>query len=837
MSTATNTATLALQIPEILHWILTCRHILDLQDIFSTSLVSRTWYQVSKRAQWIRVELDSDSWVDPYHHALAAQLSRHGHLVRTLVLKECVADRSQLEALLPFMTHLQSIVVGRVTLYNRSSSLLQSLELLSVAHLQHLCLPHVSTTSGRVDLLLRICESQAHKLHHLDLLDSEIDDDILEDIARTCPSLRTLDLSRNEVIAFKGFLNNSNGDSDMDDTLENWTESWLLLEAESSTTLSAALPATIAAATTTAASISASRQWASNQISPYSQRQGVQQHNTIFDTDDTLGVLFSACKQQQTHKHQHKHQHKQQHLYQQNQTLPRRLPHPSKLLQEDPPFLHLEELSLVFCLGIANTEFQTLFRSFRNKSLRSLNLQFTNIEDSGLEALAHSLGHRLTSLSVSYCNRITARGIRALVDPDRCPRLLELEFLSCDLVSADCFRTPDTWGCRRLRRLEFTFHPRVAMARMESERAAAEAEEKRQQELEQDQGQGQSTSEEPMVDGVGTSDSGLVSPHAQVQSQQGQAQQQQQHLEHQHFQQQYQQEQQTPTHTNEQGKQALPLDNRVCFEESQERKEQCRDNQWEEEQDSVRNDYYALFRQLKRLTELRYLNIYNSPALNSTLSSDTCQSSDSPSPSEVLTNNVDDSDSAVPLIDVIPTTSPLQEPWSELAEELNGSSSSSSDDMTMASRREHRRVSIASESEQSSDREMDAENHLSTLHDRQSFVSPSPVTKLSDPDPSQQAVDTTITATPSVSEPTSIHPFSLGMGLKALERLSHLESLTFYERSSITLEAAEVRWIGQRFPHLSLLQLRGAIDVPEEARRQLMSRRPDIHVQVCSLFD
>ncbi|OAQ23720.1 RNI-like protein [Linnemannia elongata AG-77] len=432
-----------LDIPEILQWILNCRQILDQEDLFSASLVNKAWYQVSKRAQWIKLELDSDSWVDPYHQALAAQLSMYGAFVRTLVLKECVADRSQLEAILPYMTCLQSIMVGRVTLYNRSSSLLQSLELLPMAHLQHLCLPHVSTASGRIDLLLRICESQTHQIMHLELLDSEIDDDVLADIARTCPSLKTLDLSRNEVIAFKGALDSSESDT-MDDSQQNWT----------------------------ARAAAVSTQWASNRSnnnknnSPYSQRQVVLQHDDTFDADDTLGVLLNEeSKQQQTQTyHQQDQQNKQQYQTQQQDhtltstrptqsPLPRLCP-PSKLLREDPPFMHLEELSLVFCFGIANTEFQTLFRSFRNKSLRSLNLQFTNIEDSGLEALAQNMGHRLTSVSVSYCNRITARGIRALVEPNRCPRLLELEFLSCDFVSADCFRDP--WGCHRLRRLEFT---------------------------------------------------------------------------------------------------------------------------------------------------------------------------------------------------------------------------------------------------------------------------------------------------------------------------------------------------------------------------------------------
>ncbi|KAH7048075.1 hypothetical protein BKA57DRAFT_52106 [Linnemannia elongata] len=799
-----------LDIPEILQWILNCRQILDQEDLFSASLVNKTWYQVSKRAQWIKVELDSDSWVDPYHQALAAQLSKYGAFVRTLVLKECVADRSQLESILPYMTRLQSIMVGRVTLYNRSSSLLQSLELLPMAHLQHLCLPHVSTASGRIDLLLRICESQAHQIMHLELLDSEIDDDVLADIARTCPSLKTLDLSRNEVIAFKGALDSSESDT-MDDGQQNWT--------------------TMAAAVAT--------QWASNRSnnnknnSPYSQRQVVLQHDATFDADDTLGVLLNEeSKQQQTQTyHQQDQQNKQYQTQQQDHTLTSTrptqspLPPPSKLLQEDPPFMHLEELSLVFCFGIANTEFQTLFRSFRNKSLRSLNLQFTNIEDSGLEALAQNMGHRLTSVSVSYCNRITARGIRALAEPNRCPRLLELEFLSCDLVSADCFRDP--WGCRRLRRLEFTFHPRIAMKRMEIERAAAaaeaEAEEQflQQQQQHQDQQQqqmGQNASMDPLLDD-GTNNFGLVLPHAQDQSQQGQAQlqhhldhqQQQHHLEQQHLEQQ-QQHHQTPTLTNKQDNQALLLDSGVLLEESSQVREQYRDGLWLEEQESVRNDYYALFKQLKRLTALRYLSIYNSPALNNNNIS--THSSDSSSQ-----DSADEPESTLPLDDPTPA-SPSQENWSESAEEEDGSSSSDS------GRYGRRRESIASGSGQGEDEET---NHI--VPDDKSTKAAGVA------EPSEMYQESTETATRLNSELESVHPFSLRMGLKALERLTNLESLTFYERSSVTIGEAEVRWIGKHFTHLLTLQLRGSIDVSEKASKQLASRRPDIKLQVCSLFE
>ncbi|KAF9100560.1 hypothetical protein BGX29_006488 [Mortierella sp. GBA35] len=640
MSLSPTKAHHALDIPEILQWILSSsRQTLDSEDLLSTSLVNKTWYQASKRAQWERVELDSDSWIDPYHQALAAQLSKYGHFVQTLVLKECVSDDSQLEALLPSMIHLQSIIVDKVSLYNRSSSLLHSLELLPMTHLRHLCLPHVSTTSGRIDLLLRICESNNHQLRHLELLDSEIDDDILSVIARTCPSLKTLDLSRNE---------------------------------------------------------------------------------------------------------------------------------------EELPFMHLKELNLVFCFGIANAEFQTLFRSFRDKSLRSLNLQFTNIEDSGLEALAFNLGHRLTSVSVSYCNRITARGIRALVDPNRCPRLLELEFLSCDLVSAECFCSPQPWGCRRLRRLEFTFHPRVAIARMERERVAAAEEEERERNL----------LEAPVAVDV------VWWFHK------------------------------TKT------KIRFNKDNVSTAEESPVQG-QCPDDLWLEEQGSVRGDYYALFRQLKRLTDLRYLNIYNSPALNSTFTGDYSHDKETTVPLEVP-DSIDESDSVVPPHDTT-TTTPSQEYWSHSMEDMDGSSTSGSDFSMSASRLEHRRYSFAYEDEQGSSQEGESEGRAIVSSD---LVTMAPgVTEPSDQ--RQETPEASLTS----SEPESIHPFSLRMGLKALGRLTQLESLTFYERSSITFGQAEVRWISKHFPLLSTLQLRGSIDVPDQSVQQLAARRPGIHLQVCSLFE
>ncbi|KAF9925064.1 hypothetical protein FBU30_005113 [Linnemannia zychae] len=760
---ATN-ASLALDIPEILQWVLNCRQILGTEDLFSTSLVKRSWYDASKRALWNKIELDSDSWIDPYHQALAAQLSKYGHFVQTLVLKECVADRSQLEALLPFLTHLQSIVVGRVTLYNRSAALFQSLELLPMAHLQHLCLPHVSIISGRIDLLLQICESQTHQLHHLELLDSDIDDAILENIARTCPSIRTLDLSRNEVITLRGFFHSENYDSDKNIV-----------------------------------------SWSSNRSSPYSQQQGVwqKQHDTNNVADDTLGIrkqqqqyvepMLETCQSYSRHHH---------------------IPS-SKLLQEDLPFMHLEELSLVFCFGITNDDFQNLFRFFRNKSLRSLNLQFTNIEDSGLEALAYNLGYRLTSVSVSYCNKITARGIRALVQPNRCPCLLELEFLSCDLVSADCFRVPGFWGCNRLRRLEFTFHPQVAIARMERERAAAEAEERREQVGLEGQESQTNPPTEPLLD-LAITNIDLVLP-LQNQGQHGQVQHH-----HQQYVEQQQQQQQKQKQCEQKDKQTKLQNDETCSKDPQVREQ--------EELESVRNDYYALFRQLKRLAELRYLNIYNSPALNSTYSSLSPQSTDSwPNSSDSLNHVENAHASAASAID-LPSIAISQETRSRVVDDSD--ESSSSDYSPIMDRQERIQGSFASEGQQeSTDVLQDIESHLNVSDNQSQLSMSSKAIKLLEP--SQKLSKTKLR----IPEPKSIHPFSLRMGIRALGRLSKLESLTFYERSCTTLGQAEVHWICKYFPHLSKLQLRGSIDVLDETKRRLSLKRPDIQLQVCSLFE
>ncbi|KAF9184814.1 hypothetical protein BGZ51_003127 [Haplosporangium sp. Z 767] len=460
----------------ILHQILSYRQILGHEDLVSTSLVNKTWSKISRRAAWQEIELDSASWVDPYYQALATQLAKYGCFVRTLILKDSGTDQSQFNTLLLMMTNLQAILVDRAMLYDRSRDRLlhlRSLEQMSLSSLRYLRLPHVSSLDA-IDLLLRICES-AHGIQHLELPDSEIDDAVLTVIVKTCPKLKSLDLSRNEIVTF----------SELFTLLGEEQEPGMMEDMD--------MHAITQASNASLSIVSGGQVMSMREAStishggPYSTCKyiGGQRHDAVNYNDTLISSSFASASttwryqqgMQQPHhvsapsfsqpnQLQHR-QHQHQHHY---------FP-PSQLLQNDLSFTHLEELSLVFCLGITNTEFQTLFRSFRNKNLGLLNLQFTNIEDSGLETLARtfssSTSTRLTSLKLSYCNRITARGIKAIVESSS--QLQEFEFLNCDLVSAECFNSPLPWTCSKLRRLEFTLHPRILFSRPQGDDTAAGA--------------------------------------------------------------------------------------------------------------------------------------------------------------------------------------------------------------------------------------------------------------------------------------------------------------------------------------------------------------------------
>lgn len=79
----------SLAIPEILGLILGSR-LLTPKDLAQTSLVCKAWSVISRQCLWQVLELDAESWEDPFYHRLVAQLEQYGTAVRTLVIRECV---------------------------------------------------------------------------------------------------------------------------------------------------------------------------------------------------------------------------------------------------------------------------------------------------------------------------------------------------------------------------------------------------------------------------------------------------------------------------------------------------------------------------------------------------------------------------------------------------------------------------------------------------------------------------------------------------------------------------------------------------------------------------
>ncbi|KAG0329103.1 hypothetical protein BGZ99_003487 [Dissophora globulifera] len=415
-------------------------------------------------------------------------------------------------------------------------------------------------------------------------------------------------------------------------------------------------------------------------------------------------------------------------------------------------------------MGISNTSFQNLFRSLQGKCLHSLNLQYTNIEDSALEVLAWSFcrvsvsatpagtgKHKslpmLTSIRLGYCNKITARGIRAIVD--KCSQLRELEFLSCDLVSAECFRGSLPWTCTGLERLEFTLHPTILF--MET-----------QQQLQGEQGA----------------------------------------LEHSAF------LQIAPGPTLQQGKQRLALghDDLPSSEHMAEQQEVLQKEAWKEnvseeyilyQSESVQNDYRAMFKQLKRLSCLRSLHIYNSPMLNNGTNSENIVRESMLSPSRTV---VDDRT-------VMPRTQHHLQSAADLEITSGVESRSGSTPLSYG--------------------------HFETFGSSEETVGESsnsmsiPIPGIFENSASQRPCSLAV----------CLHPFSIRAGLKALKRLRSLQTLTLYEQSSISFGVSEMRWIGKTFPQLTQLYLRGAIEVPKQALERLKARGSTIRVQVCSLFE
>ncbi|ORZ07065.1 hypothetical protein BCR41DRAFT_164582 [Lobosporangium transversale] len=435
-------------IPEILNRILTCTSILSANDLALTALVSKSWALASRRALWQDLELNSESWIDVHYNNLYKQLMRYGHFVRVLTLTDCGPDKARFCELMCMMKNLQVVLLDRLMLRGHASILQESLDLLFFPQLCVLKLPYMISSSSGPDILLRICNS-AHKIQRLELMDSDFDGKALALIEEACQSLVSLDLSRNEVVTLNESITKHVA---MDQVEEHW--------------LGSKIPNTSPIVDT------------SFGLSTRTPTCGSTQNSNMLPlTQKMTDASSPLALQSRQHTHVHEFTSRkpsERHEFQDSRTQYgniQRCCRPS-LLEMRQPFMYLEELSLVFCLGITNSDFQTLFQSFHGKNLRSLDLQFTNIEDSGLETLADALTMRcthptlqsikytgITCVNVSFCSKITARGINALVKG--CPQLLELEFLSCDSVSAECFQNTMPWACAGLKRLEFTVHPRV----------------------------------------------------------------------------------------------------------------------------------------------------------------------------------------------------------------------------------------------------------------------------------------------------------------------------------------------------------------------------------------
>ncbi|KAG0030113.1 hypothetical protein BGZ81_003029 [Podila clonocystis] len=764
-----------LAIPEILGHILGS-HVLTPEELTRTSLVCKTWSVISRQCLWQVLELDTESWEDPFYHRLVTQLEQYGPTVRTLIIRECSqlknavsslnihikyviqgSDKSRFNAMLARMTNLQEILVDKIMLYQRSHVLL-GLDRLPYRQLRHLRLPHVTSASG-IELLLKVCNA-GYGIQHLELMDSDIDDSTLQIIAELCPRLKSLDLSRNEVITFTEFLQGIEEAEEKPTTHEIYQQT--------------------------------PRQHLAQYPQEYQQHQEKDKYGDAQTRTQTL--------QEQSKKTNQPNDSSFSSSLHGPTTLslpPHSLLHRSStLLKDDAPFTYLEELNLVFCFGITDRDFQRLFRSFRGKSLRSLNLQFTNIEDSGLETLARTFyptststgalaststtTKGLTSLKVSYCNKITAKGIRTLVD--QCPQLLELEFLSCDQVSAKCFMG-HPWACTQLQRLEFTFHPMVVF----SEKRRNVETEGGEQEVSHPQEQGQM--------------------------------QQSLQLNHDKHPQPPQQQQRTEDKEQENSDKEGHSDNNNGAPLDQEL--------------SVRRNYHAMFRQIKRLRRLRALHIYNSPLLNSKTH-----------PSDQAEEGGEGEEGAVPawvnVVFVDPSTPDATVGGTEVESEVESGSSSTSLD----SHGSHE-ITYPMHSRQNNDTEASSSHG----QEEEPWASPPPFVSVTmAPSISSSTSSCSSSSSPSspssslpvqfhAHQPEAIHPFHLSSGLKALKTLQQLHTLTLYERCSVKLPEPEVRWIGLHLPQLRKLQLRGAIAIPEAALSRLQTRRVDIRVQVCSLFE
>jgi len=632
------------------------------------------------------------------------------------------------------MPNVQTIIMDRLMLQSHSSILLRTLEALPFPRLRYFRLPHVSTTMNEIDPLLQIFES-AFRIQHLELVDSDVDDAILSLIAEACPNLKSLDLSRNEVVTFGQIFGRYKEGCEKNGqfrTIRTSTQKMAIAPAATVPSMALSVDTLLAESSQGSSASSVyhpsdiprSKTNNNNNNHPYSCSSTQGGGDTVIDDARVaLSTLWGTQEQfQQTtlqlpNLEVHGPSRQRQRTSKNRQILP-------NLLQMESPFMHLEELCLVFCIGISNKDFEALFRSFQGSRLRLLNLQFTNIEDAGLEILARTFGDipsAMTAIKLGYCSKITSRGIRAIVE--RCPQLLELDFLGCDLISADCFRGP-TWLCTRLRQLEFTLHPKVLMP------------ERNDSGGETSQEQGHPTA----APGMTLTQTTMHIPGNQ---------QQKNHI------------------SNENDRLSWNMEKQGAIDGGNNNQQLIR-------AESVESDYHAMFKQLGKLTELRSLHIYNNAVINN-------------GPNSGHEYQEEPSGQSAPreAVFALPEES-LTSFGSPLALEGSFSHTPSSESIALGT----------------AGRSTEAWPLGKTGH-----------------------------------KALPVHPFSLRMGFKALQRLTNIQALTLYERSSISLGRSEVQFVGRIFPQLSRLRLCGAINVPNQSLVKFQAKRPRVCVKVCSLFE
>ncbi|KAG0260001.1 hypothetical protein DFQ27_003776 [Actinomortierella ambigua] len=804
-------------------------------------LVNHGWYDIALLCLWQQLDLDQEG-VSQHHglfstrsrrSALMDQLASKGHLVRTLTIPDCRSDVGFLRQMIRCMPRLETITVDRVALGHYLSVLTQlvdesgeededdedSQDQLSVARtsLRSLRLPHVTEAGQGTEMLLELCR-QNPGLRRLELVDSELDDSALTLLSRVCPDLTSLNLSRGENLML--------GD-------EFWTTGEEDEKDEDS-----------------------------------SKEKGMQcclQHHWYID--DEMATSSTPLQQQRHGQKGRVVRPFEDHVHRQLQCDQQRSQH-----QEQQSVQGYSQ-DLVFCLGISNTGFQRLFDSLSGYALRSINLEFTLVEDSGLVVLAQACGGSglyregnvattttfkptktttatataarlflttgLTSICVNHCSKVTHEGIRALID--YCPRLEALEFVGCDAVSAQVFDPTRPWRCTGLKRLVFTLQPAVLMPAGSNASSGI--------------GGGGGDSEDsvalppptPSPSSLGGPTTAYLHSHA------------------------------TPIATAyvEEGDRAAAAAAVAAEAEAQKQQEEKEEQQQRKQRNAIRDDYHAMFRQLKRLTRLESLHLYNSPSVNAHLP---CV----------------DEDVALATAELVETTrlrSQQQQQQQQHAPQkgskqqkqsihhqggtqakerdpatvkttgsataatvINVSSLSFEDDPGEGS---SRRVSFEGCGSSSpyiyKDHPVDEEydgvaspfsDTIAFMEGHQSRTSILNSGEEDNQPPQQQHHQQRHQEEPAQARGqrqsplhTALHPFTFHAGLKALGHLRQLRALTLYERATVVLGSSELRWMGKTFPCLQVVKLKGAIHPHGGAVQALALSRPRLDIQVCRLFD